>query len=80
MFARRDGAVAAPTASLHFTEALLQALQARGIEHAFATLHVGAGTFLPVRSKTTEGHRMHSERYELAARTVEAIRTTRWGW
>ncbi|MGI9494133.1 MAG: S-adenosylmethionine:tRNA ribosyltransferase-isomerase, partial [Geminicoccaceae bacterium] len=66
MFAKRDGAVAAPTASLHFTAALLAALKARHIDHAFITLHVGAGTFLPVRSETTEGHEMHAERYDLS--------------
>lgn len=77
MFARQDGAVAAPTASLHFTEALISALKDRGIDHAFITLHVGAGTFLPVRSETTEDHKMHTERYELSARTIEAIRMTR---
>ncbi len=61
MFAQKDGAVAAPTASLHFTPELLQAAKAAGIETATLTLHVGAGTFLPVKADNTEAHRMHSE-------------------
>jgi len=73
MFAKRDGAVAAPTASLHFTQTLLKALEDRNIDHAFVTLHVGAGTFLPVRSETTEEHKMHAERYDLSVETVDAI-------
>ena len=60
-FARDEGAVAAPTAGLHFTEDLMQALDARGISRHFVTLHVGPGTFLPVRSGDTEGHKMHAE-------------------
>ena len=77
LFARRDGAVAAPTASLHFTEALMKTLNQRGIRHAFVTLHVGAGTFLPVRAEDTEDHNMHAERFDLSERTVEAIKRTR---
>lgn len=77
MFAKRDGAVAAPTASLHFTPALLATLEARQVEHTFVTLHVGAGTFLPVRAETTDGHRMHSERYDLSRGTIEAIEKTK---
>ncbi len=77
MFAREDGAVAAPTASLHFTPALLSALEDQKIDHAFVTLHVGAGTFLPVRSETTEGHVMHGERYQLGPDTIEAVRKTK---
>jgi S-adenosylmethionine:tRNA ribosyltransferase-isomerase len=69
--------VAAPTASLHFTDALMARLSLRGIHHAFVTLHVGAGTFLPVRADDTEDHRMHAERFELGASTVEAIERTR---
>ncbi len=79
MFAKRDGAVAAPTASLHFTPALLRALEDRNIGHAFVTLHVGAGTFLPVRSETTEDHKMHAERYNLSAQTIEAIHNAKEG-
>ncbi|MDH3660863.1 MAG: tRNA preQ1(34) S-adenosylmethionine ribosyltransferase-isomerase QueA [Alphaproteobacteria bacterium] len=73
LFARHDGAVAAPTASLHFTEALMAELKARGVRHTFVTLHVGAGTFLPVRAEHTEDHVMHAERFELSAEAVEAI-------
>jgi S-adenosylmethionine:tRNA ribosyltransferase-isomerase len=61
MFAREEGAVAAPTAALHFTERLLQALDAHGIARETLTLHVGAGTFLPVKSEDTSGHKMHAE-------------------
>lgn len=61
MFARADGAVAAPTAGLHFTPALLAALQRAGVAHETVTLHVGAGTFLPVKADDTENHRMHHE-------------------
>jgi len=77
MFAARPGAVAAPTAALHFDEALLQALDAQGVRRAAVTLHVGAGTFQPVRSETLEGHRMHSEWFEVGADTVRAIEATR---
>jgi S-adenosylmethionine:tRNA ribosyltransferase-isomerase len=61
MFARQDGAVAAPTAALHFTDRLLEALDARGVLRETLTLHVGAGTFLPVKADDTEAHVMHSE-------------------
>jgi S-adenosylmethionine:tRNA ribosyltransferase-isomerase len=77
MFARRDGAVAAPTAGLHFTPALLDALAARGVRHATVTLHVGAGTFLPVRVDDLSQHRMHPERGTVTAETAEAIARTR---
>ncbi|MGI9500853.1 MAG: tRNA preQ1(34) S-adenosylmethionine ribosyltransferase-isomerase QueA [Geminicoccaceae bacterium] len=77
LFAERDGAVAAPTASLHFTEALMARLDRRGVRHSFVTLHVGAGTFLPVRAEDTEDHEMHAERFDLGAGTVEAIERTR---
>ena len=77
VFAARPGAVAAPTASLHFDEALLATLQARGVGTARVTLHVGAGTFQPVRAERIEDHRMHSEWYEVGAQTVEAIEATR---
>jgi S-adenosylmethionine:tRNA ribosyltransferase-isomerase len=60
MFAREEGAVAAPTAALHFTPRLLEALDARGIERQPLTLHVGAGTFLPVKAHDTSGHKMHA--------------------
>ena len=77
VFARRPGAVAAPTAALHFDEALLAALQARGVKRAAVTLHVGAGTFQPVRVGNIADHRMHSEWFEVGAQTVAAIAATR---
>jgi S-adenosylmethionine:tRNA ribosyltransferase-isomerase len=77
LWARVPGAVAAPTASLHFDESLLAALVARGIETSLVTLHVGAGTFQPVRSESLEQHVMHSERYEVSAATVAAIARAR---
>lgn len=61
VYAREEGAVAAPTAGLHFTPELLQALRDKGVEQAFVTLHVGAGTFLPVKVEDTKDHKMHSE-------------------
>jgi S-adenosylmethionine:tRNA ribosyltransferase-isomerase len=73
VFARVEGAVAAPTAGLHFTEALMQALDARGISRHFVTLHVGPGTFLPVRSADTEGHHMHAERGVVDAATADSL-------
>lgn len=66
VYARRDGAVAAPTAGLHFTEAQLDGLRAAGIDTAFVTLHVGAGTFQPVRADDVRDHRMHSEWLEVS--------------
>ena len=77
VYARAPGAVAAPTAGLHFTPALLEALKARGVEVASLTLHVGPGTFLPVRSDEVESHRLHEESYALPPATVEAVRRTR---
>jgi len=77
VFAARPGAVAAPTAALHFDEALLQALQQRGVGRSALTLHVGAGTFQPVRSENLAEHRMHAEWYEVGAATVQAIEATR---
>jgi len=77
VFARRLGAVAAPTASLHFDEGLLDALSRRGILTAAVTLHVGAGTFQPVRSESLADHRMHSEWYEVPAETAAAITAAR---
>jgi S-adenosylmethionine:tRNA ribosyltransferase-isomerase len=76
VFAARPGAVAAPTASLHFDEGVLAALQARGVGTARVTLHVGAGTFQPVRAERIEDHRMHSEWYEVGPETVAAIEAT----
>jgi S-adenosylmethionine:tRNA ribosyltransferase-isomerase len=77
VFAARPGAVAAPTASLHFDAAVLEALDARGIERCTVTLHVGAGTFQPVRSENIAEHVMHSERYTVGADAVEAIERAR---
>ncbi len=73
VFARERGAVAAPTAGLHFTPALIEALGARGIAVARITLHVGPGTFLPVRARRVEDHRMHRERYFVPAETAQAL-------
>ncbi len=77
VFAAREGAVAAPTAGLHFTPELLAALDARGIRRMPVTLHVGAGTFLPVKVEDVAEHRMHSEWGEVPAETAEAINATR---
>ena len=73
VYAAQPGAVAAPTAGLHFTEDLLTRLQHAGIEFAHVTLHVGAGTFQPVRVKRIADHRMHSERYEISEPAVQMI-------
>ncbi|MCC2657070.1 MAG: queA [Panacagrimonas sp.] len=73
MFAREPGAVAAPTAGLHFDESLLAALRARGIGTATLTLHVGAGTFQPVRVENLSEHRMHAERYRIPAELAARI-------
>jgi len=77
IFARAAGAVAAPTAGLHFTDGLLAALDARGIGRAVVTLHVGAGTFLPVKAEDTKDHRMHAEWGRVDADTVAAIERAR---
>ena len=77
MFARNEGAVAAPTAGLHFTPALIAALAGRGIGLATLTLHVGPGTFLPVKTDNPRQHRMHAEWGELSAKTAERIAATR---
>ena len=77
VFADRPGAVAAPTAGLHFDDALLAAIRDKGVETARVTLHVGAGTFQPVRGEDISQHHMHAEWIEVSAATVEAIRATR---
>lgn len=77
VFAKEPGAVAAPTAALHFDEGVLAALAARGIATAEVTLHVGAGTFQPVRTENLAEHKMHSEWFEVSPATAEAIRATR---
>lgn len=73
VFARAPGAVAAPTAALHFDQALLEALNARGVQRASVTLHVGAGTFQPVKTENIAEHTMHSEWYEVPEATQKAI-------
>ena len=77
MFAREEGAVAAPTAALHFTPRLLEALDARGIGRETLTLHVGAGTFLPVKADDTGGHKMHAEWGRIDAATAERLNGVR---
>jgi len=77
MFAREEGAVAAPTAALHFTPRLLDALDERGIGRETLTLHVGAGTFLPVKSERIEEHRMHAEWGRIDAATAERLNAVR---
>jgi S-adenosylmethionine:tRNA ribosyltransferase-isomerase len=77
MFARRPGAVAAPTAGLHFTPALIAALEARGVARQAVTLHVGAGTFLPVKVEEVSLHRMHGEYGEVPAAAAKAINRAR---
>jgi S-adenosylmethionine:tRNA ribosyltransferase-isomerase len=77
VFAQRDGAVAAPTAGLHFTETLLARLAKAGVASEFVTLHVGAGTFLPVKVEDTAEHRMHAEWGEVSADAAERLNTVR---
>jgi len=77
VYAEREGAIAAPTAGLHFTEDLLSELAVRGIGIARVTLHVGAGTFLPVKSENIEEHRIHSEWREVSPETAEMVNDTR---
>ena len=77
IFAARDGAIAAPTAGLHFTPGLLRAMESRGIQRVAVTLHVGAGTFLPVTADDPRQHRMHGEVGEIGAMAAEAINTAR---
>jgi len=77
VYARHDGAVAAPTAGLHFTDELFDRLTARGVSRCFVTLHVGAGTFLPVKAENVEDHRMHAEWGEVTAETAAALNEAR---
>ena len=77
VYAREPGAVAAPTAGLHFDEAMLETLRTQGVTTAFLTLHVGAGTYQPVRVDKIAEHRMHSERFEIPQATADAIAATR---
>ena len=77
VYARAPGAVAAPTAGLHFDEAMLETLRAQGVNTAFLTLHVGAGTYQPVRADKIAEHRMHSEHFDIPPATAAAIDATR---
>lgn len=77
VFAREPGAVAAPTAGLHFDEELLDRLEQKGIRTAYLTLHVGAGTFQPVRSENLSEHKMHTEWYTIPQETVNAVRAAK---
>ena len=77
VYAAREGAVAAPTAGLHFTPELFAALDARGVSRHFVTLHVGAGTFLPVKVEDTSTHKMHSEAGEVSVETAAALNAVR---
>ena len=77
VYAKHAGAVAAPTAGLHFDQALLERLRQKGIGFAYVTLHVGAGTFQPVRSENLAEHKMHSEWYTIGEATVDAVRATK---
>jgi len=77
VFNKVPGAVAAPTAGLHFDEALLDKLRAKGVKFAYVTLHVGAGTFQPVRTENLSEHKMHTEWYTMPQETVDAVRETR---
>jgi S-adenosylmethionine:tRNA ribosyltransferase-isomerase len=77
VYAEAEGSVAAPTAGLHFTPELLAALKAKGVEMTFVTLHVGAGTFLPVKTDDVSAHRMHAEYGEVSAATADAINAAR---
>lgn len=77
IYARETGAVAAPTAGLHFTEAIFDALRAKGVHRATVTLHVGPGTFKPVKAETVEAHRMDPERYAVPQETADAVAACR---
>ncbi len=79
VYARTPGAVAAPTAGLHLTESLLERIEDRGVEIVVVTLHVGAGTFLPVKAERVEDHRMHAEWGEISSEAADAIRRRRDG-
>jgi S-adenosylmethionine:tRNA ribosyltransferase-isomerase len=73
VFAQAAGSVAAPTAGLHFTKKLLDKIRARGVKICFVTLHVGLGTFAPVKAETLAEHKMHEERFEIGEETVRAV-------
>jgi S-adenosylmethionine:tRNA ribosyltransferase-isomerase len=77
VYARHDGAVAAPTAGLHFDDAMLEETRSAGIRHAFVTLHVGAGTFQPLRETSIDANQLHAERLSVSEAVCEAVRATR---
>jgi S-adenosylmethionine:tRNA ribosyltransferase-isomerase len=77
VYSRAAGSVAAPTAGLHFTDRILRALEAKGVRLCYVTLHVGAGTFLPVKAESVSDHTMHEERYELGRETAQALNEAR---
>jgi S-adenosylmethionine:tRNA ribosyltransferase-isomerase len=77
VFCKQPGAVAAPTAGLHFTTGLLDRIRAKGVAQTFVTLHVGLGTFLPIQVEDLSEHRMHEERFEVSASTVQAVEACR---
>ncbi|HEU5047880.1 MAG TPA: tRNA preQ1(34) S-adenosylmethionine ribosyltransferase-isomerase QueA [Rickettsiales bacterium] len=77
IYAQKEGAVAAPTAGLHFTDRLFKKLEEKGVAKAYVTLHVGGGTFLPVKSDDTQGHIMHSEYAEISAETASLLNQAR---
>jgi S-adenosylmethionine:tRNA ribosyltransferase-isomerase len=77
VFANKPGAVAAPTAALHFDEELFTTLDTIGVQRTYVTLHVGAGTFTPVKTSDITAHKMHSERYSIPPATLEAITQTK---
>ena len=73
VYAQHPGSIAAPTAGLHFDDTMLKALDEKGVHRAFVTLHVGSGTFAPVKTEHIDAHRMHSEWYEISPQTAEAV-------
>src|SRR5471032_1415601 len=73
IYAKTGGSIAAPTAGLHFTPELMEQIRARGVKICFVTLHVGLGTFLPVKSETLDAHKMHEEQFEVGEETVRAV-------
>jgi len=79
VYAKKEGSVAAPTAGLHFTEEMIEKLRLKGVDVEYLTLHVGMGTFLPVKTDSVEDHRMHSEYYELSEEAASAINRTEGG-
>ncbi|HHG75112.1 MAG TPA: tRNA preQ1(34) S-adenosylmethionine ribosyltransferase-isomerase QueA, partial [Persephonella sp.] len=77
VFARKQGAVASPTAGLHFTKKLLEKLEKKGVKKAFCTLHVGLGTFRPIKTEDITKHKMHEEFYQIPDETLQAIKETK---